>query len=659
MFPLVFEYLASAHGVSWDVVCGRQTVEIYRMLVACAIACLYTILSEPGVHPFIEIQVRLKLATLLSEESVNWQEATKLVSRGTTLAKSYNYYTLAMQLKYASVKAMAFSPGTSTKTTLTMLDAYVAESQALAEQSEDATAYFSFMFLKISVLFNANTLQEANEGIRQLGFLQEFKGKQDNVAHLAFTMHALKLFQLGSNNADEILNFLAQAKALETKQIPLQMVYMRVIYEILILVELCDYKALDRAQDELFDVLQRQQEEQGNNPWVEDTIDIPLEPFIVAGGKPGTLQMETSTLQSKTVVVSWISPSEANILAYLLAGLINLRIRGKAKLAAHLLQQGLAKIKAELESPPELAMSLRTARAHHDRLRIMQCYTLLLLTLERFLASQWTDDAYLKELLHTTRQLPANFADMFTPLTYYLSGAYFQASGNMHNAIQFYLKIREHPCVAPTSGLYIIATINLVLVLEGSQAQKYNNFEVISKMEEQRRDEDDGGSTGAEAGRRNSMIKEQTLKGAKSNETPSAYYRRELLRPVCATHASPMVQWALQLLDAVYDSGPRDHNKLAVLVQFAVRLDNLQVGAVVAGVAGHGGGDMTVQDRERLARRGVADAEQEQSALWGWMNGVLLENLEREAGNMEAVQSRHKRNKQLKKTVEAQLNRVD
>lgn len=776
LFPLISEYITVAHSITWGIVTGKQTTEMYRMLISCAIAGLWSILSQPNLHPFIEIQVRLKLASILSEESVNWEDANRLVNKGVSLAKSHNYLGLAMQLKYLSIKTMAYSPGTSLKMTLKMLDTAINESRVLAEESEDAASYFAFLLLKTSLLFNSNTPQDTNEGIQQLVFLQEFKSQQDHIAHLAYTMHALKLFQSGTS-PDEILTLIDEAKHIEQLhgyigasqntekddqdiqlipspqgEIKLQQIFMRIICETLIHLEFCNYDELLRVEKELFQIIDSplltsdsNLDSSGRNEsWPLDAIEIPLAPFKSFNGKKGNMKIETSSLQHKTVTVSWLSLSEARILSYMISGLAYLGISGKNKHARGFLKGALNAIEAEFLSIPvntELnnssqfipsPMNLETARSHHDRLRIMQCHTLFLLSLERFLMSKWNDDGYLQDLLRTAQLLPQEVSETFLPLTFYLSGVFFQASGNMHNAIQFYIKIRQHYTVAPNSELYILATINLVLVLEGSIGKKYNNFKVISNMEKGNSQPfsspgrasasnsiaSRNGSTGGESNSsstkgaskakkqrsKNGMSdqlnedpitgrklyshkhqqqteKEETSSGAKFNETPSSYYRQELLRPMCINHPSPMIQWAIHLLETVYDKTPRSHqqnnmdnqssgyingsesnildmnNKLSILLAFAMKLNNFQVSTIAACISAPG--VETTAQRFSLIQRGLSNAIQSQNALWGWMNGTIMATLQREMGNKDIADQQKQKNDILKRAVEDQVNRVD
>lgn len=771
MFPLVSEYLNVAHSMSWSIVTGRQNIELYRMLISCSIACLYSILKEPNLHPFIEIQTRLKLAAILSEESSNWETADQIVTKGVSLAKSNNYLELAMHLKYASIRAMANSPmktenstslkssgsnnqGHSIKTTLKMLDTAIKEALVVAEEFQNACPYFMFMFQKITVLFNSASnyysglsggMNYINDALDQLVILENFRGQQNHVAHLAFVVHALKTFQLGVAQ-DEVIGLLESAKEIEKihgytpsgsehahydgkmpvpsppQKISYQQTFMRIVTEILVYLERCEVGKLQTVQQELFQLIDSKElcgtasdplsnsgvphsaqffggNSTADGAWPLDSIEIPIAPYQVTSSvNNGSRAAKNGSFNSTTVSISWLSLSEARILSYMLAGVIQLKLAGKQKNARQFLREALRAIKSELAgiqiivntddkntdtqlTPP--SMTLSAAKRHHSRFLILKCYTLFLLALERFLLSKWTDDQYLSELLRTVQSLPHGLiADSFLPLTYYLSGVYFQASGNLHNAIQFFVKIRQHRSVGQDSEMYILATINLVTILEGPDGKKYNSFQTIARMEtgsgshgSPKRGSSKGSIGGLDV---QHSKKEGTESGQKNSYSPSQYYRKELLKPICMNHPSPMIQWAVHLLEAMYDNkasveeeedlypvdptngnseGRNPKSWLAVLLSYAMSLNTPQVGTIVACITSPGIDDLN--KRKSLLQRGLSDAVSSHNALWGWMNGLLMEILFRQMGDMGKANEQAQKNQDCKAVAEGVLNRVD
>lgn len=901
MFPIVNEFLQTAHSISWGVVTGHNDINMYRSLIACAMASLESILKEGNrLHPFIDIQTRLKLASILTSETSpeNWEEVDRLVNKGISLAKSYRYYGLAMDLKYASIQAMSAATSESVKnlsagdngnhytnlmslkSIINMLDTAISEALVLANDTEDATSYFSFLILKISILFRSQNAQDINEGIRNLEFLQKFEGSQDHVAHFAYTLHALKLFQMGRNQTiddddednekevarnhqkggkkhlDEVQNLLQKSKNIEQNHgysfeqrpesanhseqttasmktppspnvaIPSQLLFMRIICETLVHLERCNYEELERAQRELFtlmdspDLLENTiidpatgaKVNLSSSVWPLNTLELSLAPYISQDKRdarrpigPTVIQASTGGFQRKTVTISWLSVSEARILSYMLSGLVNLRIREKSKLARRYLKEALKAIKLEISGevitltegndmgegasssnkinnnndiannsgfkekgtiPPPPPMTLTKANHHYIRLLLMQCFTLFILCLEQFSRSKWKDAEYLQELLRTAQLLPSTgsfseggyndyigVSEKFVPLTFYLSGVYFQASGNVYNAIQFFLKIRQHFTIsAPSSELYILATINLVLILEGSQGQEYNNEKTIRDMEvgiskgdgnfsypdnpnnfgyqnsnnnnnnnNKRGNKDnkknhknnnnnkgDFGMHQKKKGAYHSYYYEEGMKGL----LPAEYYRKELLRPVCKSHPSPMIQWAIQLLDIAYDSdlsvlkqkqshsggnnegnndkfinNPNNSNnnnansnnnnknnnengksyldlktKLSLLLKYAVILNTPQTGAISSYFCAMGVNSDS--KRQALLQRGLSDAYVTHNAIWGWMIGIMMERIY-ESGissdniPIDALERQKENNEKMKRSVENQLNSVD
>lgn len=249
--------------------------------------------------------------------------------------------------------------------------------------------------------------------------------------------------------------------------------------------------------------------------------------------------------------------------------------------------------------------------------------------------SQWTDSGNLQELLQTAQLLPPELNEQFLPLTFYLSGVFFQASGNVHNAIQFFLKIRSH-VRSERNELYLLATINLVSLLEAPEQRSYNTFKMVPI-------EDHNNSTGT--------------------TTPSGYFRAQLKRLLIeADYPNPMLKWAYELLDYAYEVLPRGEevpiqNKLSALLKYAMTLNCFQLGSIVAYLGAPRA--EPVERRLALAQKGLNDAFRTHDAVWSWMNGLFLEEQLRVRGDAQTAQLQAQHNRQFKTLVESRLNRVD
>lgn len=694
MFPLANEYLVTAHNMSWGLTSGCYDLGMYQKLVALGIACLYAVLEEQNLHPFVEIQTRLKLASLLMDETENYEEADRVLSKGIAVANKSNYYMLSFQLKYASIQAIS---GSNSKSALRLLQTSISEVQMMGPHVL-ATAY-ALRFLKISILLGSSTSHDYTQAIQELVDLESQRESQKQVACLACTIHALKLIQSGATQearpllamAEEIENEVSrhiveiQNAALAQQMQPpviypivVQISMLRIVCQILLELEACQYESLERSITEL-GTLMGSPSLKVEGVWSKDgQFYLPLASLVNGNSGP-----ESSMLQ-----VHWITHAEGQILSFMISGIAKLRVAGENRVARQFLRDALRHIKAELawksttdpnsnggppsspvqEPPAPPIMSLTAAKQHKDQLRLLQCYTLFYLTIENFLLSYWSDPGYLQELLQTAQLLPPHMNEKFFPQTFYLSGVFFQASGNAHNAIQFYLKIRTH--VLPGAELFILATINLILVLEAPEHVRYNTFQMIPLENE--RAKDHGGAL-----------------------TPSAVFRREI-EPWCLSHASPLIRWAWELIDYAYNTlpnassgrsgqseedqdsikssqshtqsngsnGTRDggnelaiQNKLSLLLKYAMNLSSFQLGSIVAFL-----GVPRAEPKDRkiaLAHKGLSDAYKSRDSLWSWMNGVALEVLFRQNGNIPLADKQLENNARLKKAVESRLNRVD
>lgn len=603
------------------------------------------------------------------EETDNYNEADSVLSKGIAIANKSNYYALTLQLKYASVKVIS---GSNNKSGLRLLDSCLSDAQIVEGNTSAAVTLYGLHFLKVSVLFASGAAHDYTQAIEVLNKLENEREQQRQIACMAYVIHALKLIQKRqTTEAKELLDTVqeiegkvkmditnAQTYALESNTQPvvifpivIQVTMVRIICQVIISLESCTFDRLDRSINELMQLVESPALREEGVWTPEGMFYLPL-----ASSKNGNAGPESTFL-----AVNWISHTEATILSLIICGIAKLWIASETRAAKKYLLQALQVVKAEaswtLVSPPNgppakhrpdpPLFSLALANERQDQLRLLKCYTLFYLCIESFLLSQWSDSAYLQELLQTAQSLPPHLNGKFLPQTFYLSGVFFQASGNAHNAIQFYLKLRAH--LNREAELYLLATINLILVLEAPDQIKYNTFQSIPLTTERQRDR----------------------RGA---NTPAQLFRYDI-ESVCVNHVNPMIRWAWKLVDLTYNTvgqtsndskgtqAPQSGNELAIqnklstLVNYAMKLNCFQLGSIVAYLS-----TPRADPKERqiaLASRGVNDAYKSRDALWMWMNGLALEDLFKQTGKTDMAQRQHQNNEISKKSVETRLNRVD
>lgn len=653
-FPLANEFLRTAHTMSWGLVSGVHDITMYHKLVSAAIGCLLAILREPNLPAHVEIQTRLKLASLLIEETENATEADSVLAKGLAVAVKSNHHALTLRLKYATVLAMARS---SQRGALRLLDSTLEEAAMVGVSAIDTI--YSLQFLRISILLASagdgtnNNVGDYTRGIQELANLENQREVQKQVAALAYVMHALKLIQAGKTteasalliSVTEIEQQVSMDMTYNTSQsvifpIAIQIAFLRVISQIIIALQTAQFGFVDSGL--LVELNNLTSSDMFNDGSWSNTGLFLLPLASLPNGNSGPA--------SSTLSINWLSLVEARILASLVTGIAKLRSAPEddARVARQHLQHALEMVRSELqwksatpeqqqrgEYPETPLLSLAAAKAHKDQLRLLQCYTLFYLAIESFMLSQWTDSGNLQELLQTAQLLPPELNEQFLPLTFYLSGVFFQASGNVHNAIQFFLKIRSH-VRSERNELYLLATINLVSLLEAPEQRSYNTFKMVPI-------EDHNNSTGT--------------------TTPSGYFRAQLKRLLIeADYPNPMLKWAYELLDYAYEVLPRGEevpiqNKLSALLKYAMTLNCFQLGSIVAYLGAPRA--EPVERRLALAQKGLNDAFRTHDAVWSWMNGLFLEEQLRVRGDAQTAQLQAQHNRQFKTLVESRLNRVD
>lgn len=640
--------------MSWGLVSGVHDITMYHKLVSAAIGCLLAILREPNLPAHVEIQTRLKLASLLIEETENATEADSVLAKGLAVAVKSNHHALTLRLKYATVLAMARS---SQRGALRLLDSTLEEAAMVGVSAIDTI--YSLQFLRISILLASagdgtnNNVGDYTRGIQELVNLENQREVQKQVAALAYVMHALKLIQAGKTteasalliSVTEIEQQVSMDMTYNTSQsvifpIAIQIAFLRVISQIIIALQTAQFGFVDSGL--LVELNNLTSSDMFNDGSWSNTGLFLLPLASLPNGNSGPA--------SSTLSINWLSLVEARILASLVTGIAKLRSAPEddARVARQHLQHALEMVRSKLqwksatpeqqqrgEYPETPLLSLAAAKAHKDQLRLLQCYTLFYLAIESFMLSQWTDSGNLQELLQTAQLLPPELNEQFLPLTFYLSGVFFQASGNVHNAIQFFLKIRSH-VRSERNELYLLATINLVSLLEAPEQRSYNTFKMVPI-------EDHNNSTGT--------------------TTPSGYFRAQLKRLLIeADYPNPMLKWAYELLDYAYEVLPRGEevpiqNKLSALLKYAMTLNCFQLGSIVAYLGAPRA--EPVERRLALAQKGLNDAFRTHDAVWSWMNGLFLEEQLRVRGDAQTAQLQAQHNRQFKTLVESRLNRVD
>lgn len=611
LFPLSNEYLAAAHSLSWGLATGRSDISLYHRLVVASTSVLYAVLADPSAHPYTHIQARLRLASVLLEETQNSDEVEDILARGIALASKQNDFVAALEMKMLAATA---AWGKSKKSAARMLDA----------AAEDARVVGLREWVKVKVLKASLMVAEGDaiQGAQELTDLETMNGLE-GLAAMVKGLRALVEIREGRGQSIKVL--LNEMKQLEmtTPSVSPQAKILRIMCQILVSLEGSQYDTLER----------------GLIPELNQTL-ASVQSWPLDGGLPIPLQIPNDPYA--VINVSWISQSEANIIALLLTGLVRLRITNDTNRSAKaFFKQAHKQIKSDLawpdptadqSQPPMMApiMSLQHAIRRRDRLVFLRAYTLMYLTLESFLMSAWTYSGYLREVSRIAQQLPPDLNEQFLPFTFYLSGVYFQATGNAHNAIQFYLKIRS--LIPNTGELHIFALMNLVLLLEAPQQQHYNTFTAVP-LESER----------------------SAMNGA---STPSQYFR-SLLSSLCKLHPNPNVRYAHDLVSATLPTltEVQLQNKLSTLLRYAMALNISQLGSIVAYLGAPRA--PTADQKLKLGKKGVSEAGRTGDSIWSWMNGKIVEGMLREQGKEEEAQEMGSWTVKWKDAVEKRLNRVD
>ncbi|ETN40818.1 uncharacterized protein HMPREF1541_05098 [Cyphellophora europaea CBS 101466] len=417
LLVLADEYIQAANRA------GEDSEEHFR-LVSFALGCMESALNNFQLSPLREAQVSLTYAQILYEETENYDEAEKVLTKAVELCERNNYLDLKYSLMLLSVRVLF---QTKPKAAVKAIQGYLADMEAYKHTAWE----YAFRY-ELAILNLSPNLRDIQSAIFQLGRLESLADKHHDKAMVAFAAAMLGLLLLQTCQADAISDAQQAIARLRSMQFDPQVAalpQLRMLAEYVDLccsIRQCNHQQGDekrkRMQDTWGRIVNDAAWRDGGN-----VVYIPL----------NDNSLHEYALQSGGLVVkrdgkyvlpfSWCNRDEFEAVAFLLCASSkahkNSSDGGKAQ---QFLDEGLARIRDA------------TGATVLNR-QMLECRFLIDSAYLQCLKSQWTHAKKLvTEAASTMKGHEDHYPKSMISALQYLNGTIHQGLGNLERALQIW-----------------------------------------------------------------------------------------------------------------------------------------------------------------------------------------------------------------------------
>lgn len=482
LLSLSDQYVTAAYSMSASLAAADSTseqLEHYHGLMAFAISCLESVLKNyRQLDPRKEARIRLRLATLLHDETENITEAGEILSKGIVLCERNRLPEVKYAMHYLQIRVMS---RTSPKAAMKTIDKVIPEVEALRL----VHWMFAFRFLRVSLSAQTESQVDIAAMLKHLGTISATAEKLGHTAVriVAATMEAMMHLRSNGTEATELAQrALAAARTHQLGQ------YMKRMPQIRALLDCLDVTCaiLQFSPDQIGAKIQQMQANMDaasrDSGWRKDGS------FLVPLGVAATDDIGVDTggvmLNSKdgeaVLAFSWLTNSQLYALGYLLSGVASMHKDSGDHKATLFLGEGR---KLSEAAPDAFVLSLAASTSRVE----WQTSTSITFRLQLVFAycgrSEWASG--LQEL----RELREDITDINEPTDAsnhaamtYLEAVCKQGLGDAEAALMLYSapELTFHSSSKETDALrdmQALATLNSILILRAmSQRQQADSL---------------------------------------------------------------------------------------------------------------------------------------------------------------------------------------
>ncbi|KAL9610314.1 MAG: hypothetical protein Q9167_004976 [Letrouitia subvulpina] len=208
LISLADEYFTAAHARGSVAALAQQEAEThtYYKLVATGLGCLEAVLKHFRLQPLVEVNVRLRYAMILYEETENSIQAEEALSKGVAICEMHRLHDLKYQMQHLLARVLyKRNPRASFK----FVDGIIQDLEAY----QYIPWVYAFRFLRLSFLLEFSSHQENLIALSHVRFLSSTAEKYGDKAVAAIAMTLESLIHLRESNSAESIEQAQRALA--------------------------------------------------------------------------------------------------------------------------------------------------------------------------------------------------------------------------------------------------------------------------------------------------------------------------------------------------------------------------------------------------------------------------------------------------------------
>ena len=382
LLALADEYVNAAYSMSGLIATGNATdyqLEEYNGLMSTAMGCLESVLNNyRQSDPRKEARIRLRLASLLVEETENNQEAEEVLSKGLALCERSRLPDLKYAMHHLSVRVLFKS---SPKAALKAVDKIIPEVESLRL----VHWIYAFRFLRVSLGLQLGSHSDTTAILKHLTAVNTMAEEQRHIAVqiIAGVLEAIVHLRSGLTDAVDLTQrAMATARTHQLGPEMQQIPQARALLDCLDLTCNLVHFHPDRAKAKL-EAMQEKMDNSTRDPgWNKDgRFAVELVPSANEDLEQDTCGiMRRSKHGQAMLVFRWLTRNQLYALGYLLSGLATLYQGSGDGKTEHYLSEGLKLTKLKPDEIPQSLTPFTARIEQHASFRIaMQLHMVLFL----------------------------------------------------------------------------------------------------------------------------------------------------------------------------------------------------------------------------------------------------------------------------------------
>lgn len=403
LLSLSDEYVNAAYDMSASLTStdsSHEQLEEYHGLMSFAMGCLEAVLKHYRPDPRKEARMRLRLATLLHEETENGEQAEAVLSKGIAVCERSHLTDLKYTMHQLLVRVMS---KTSPKAAMRAVDKLVVEVEAL----QLVHWMYVFRFLRVSLSLQVGSRTDTAAAIKNLTTISATaEGLRHVAVHvLAATMEAMAHLRSSAADAVELAQrALASARTHQLSEEMQRMPQIRALLDCLDVACALMQFSPDQIGAKMQQMHANMDTATKHAGWSKDgSFQVPLGVAAIDDLTAETGGVITSTSEGKAALsFRWLTKVQVYSLGYMLSGIATMhKDSGEPKAASYLGES----LKMSKLTPDALVQSLAASTVRTE----WQTFLGIAIRLQQAFAycgrSEWT------LALHTLRDLGSEIPD--------------------------------------------------------------------------------------------------------------------------------------------------------------------------------------------------------------------------------------------------------